>query len=637
MAESEEHISLTDRTGNALENTSLVTGTGNERDVRRGCTSPNYSCAIALLVLLLALYLAFTVSHYEMASQPELFPNYLVPGLITLYEVVAGGYLLFIMCLARTEPTDDCAADADLQPWHRFICRNIKLFGIVPFFFAIFIFDFFRLIASCTCHDAWVACSSNVVYAEHITDLGYPVARTVYLFIELIFCVKFNGVAICDHTLVLVGLAIVQVTNISIWVDATLDESDVFSAGSNWTYEMSRCFNETAVNVSEHFVQCFKQTTGEYELLESASPYLYPFIVEYLTLVIECVFHWFFSNACKCGIELRRAAAPTTNDEGATRRGPNTSYRSVDTEQQPEQVANGASSSDTQSTSMITAEDRQLVSSQPTTYGSINTEQQRQKRANATVSGVLPDSVQSTSMINAENGPEVSRRKGKCSRNRCPRLLIVVVVSVMFSIVFVILGIYNFFLAEIGYLKWFMIYRIGYWVILSAAAPLGYSVSRQFPSEPKYMLNGLEIMVIVLCIGPIIQSMFTVVAAVETKGSLVPLGIFCTEPLLNLMQMIIQIVFYAYVKGVKIYENEADNKKCRLILLGVIWCFVVCNFALWVEDSFIETRSSVTSWQKQYFKEWPLIYNILNPLALVFRFNSALLFLNVLFHKRLVR
>jgi len=99
-------------------------------------------------------------------------------------------------------------------------------------------------------------------------------------------------------------------------------------------------------------------------------------------------------------------------------------------------------------------------------------------------------------------------------------------------------------------------------------------------------------------------------------------------------------VFYAYAKSIQI-RTDGDNvtsdfelRRKRSILTGVLSYFAVCNFALWVEDSFIETRSSETSWQRQYFDNWPVIYNIFNPLSLVFRFNSVFLFLNVLFDKR---
>jgi len=49
----------------------------------------------------------------------------------------------------------------------------------------------------------------------------------------------------------------------------------------------------------DHLLRCFCRSTGEFSLLVDSSPYLYPFIVEYLMLVMECVADWFFSDANK--------------------------------------------------------------------------------------------------------------------------------------------------------------------------------------------------------------------------------------------------------------------------------------------------------------------------------------------------
>jgi len=201
----------------------------------------------------------------------------------------------------------------------------------------------------------------------------------------------------------------------------------------------------------------------------------------------------------------------------------------------------------------------------------------------------------------------------------------------------VILGVLNLVLGNIDYLDAFMIYRLVYWVTLTLLAAVGIVVVvRYFASEPRN-LNGFEHLVIVSCIGPIVQSILTIVADVQTEGLLLPLNMFLAEAIFNIIQICAQLAFFGHIKSMKTCENIENNNCSRLILKGIIWCFAVSNFALWVEDSFIETRSSVTSWQKQYFEQWPLLYNIFNPLALVFRFNSALLFLNILFDKRLLQ
>ena len=59
-------------------------------------------------------------------------------------------------------------------------------------------------------------------------------------------------------------------------------------------------------HVPDHSVECFGRATDEYKLLQSASPYLFPFVAEYLMLVMECVAGWFFGDAGR-----RRATPPT--------------------------------------------------------------------------------------------------------------------------------------------------------------------------------------------------------------------------------------------------------------------------------------------------------------------------------------
>ena len=295
-----------------------------------GSASPDRSSAAVVFLVLFASSITCLLSRYLMASQPERFPGYVVTWLLIGFEVAATVCLVLTLCYARTRRCQEYIADAALQPWHRYIRRNIKLFGIVPFYFAIFVFDVFRLIANLQCADAWVACTSSVVRLEHITDLLYPVARTVCLCVEMVVCVKFNAADFFQNTLVLVGLAIVQATNLSCWLDALVDESAVFSSELNSTYELSRCFNNATyiTNASiDHYFQCYRHETGEFQLLESASPYLFPFIMEYMMLVIECVADWFFSDA------RRHAATPPPSSRGVER--PETSVSGANTQLLP--------------------------------------------------------------------------------------------------------------------------------------------------------------------------------------------------------------------------------------------------------------------------------------------------------------
>jgi len=475
-------------------------------------SSPDRSSAAVVFLVIIAGCLTCMFCSYLKPT----FPKNVVPWLIISFEFAAAIVcVLLILCKAR--PSDG-VTDGDLQPWHRFIRRNIKLISIFPFYFAIFIFDVLRLIASVTCIDAWVACNSVEDRVVHRDDLLYPVARTVYLFVELLVCVKFNRVHIVNQTtLVLAGLAIVQATNLSVWLDALLHESNVFPPERNWTYELSICFN-----ISDHFRHCFLRTTGEYQMLESASPYLYPFIMEYLMLVTECVADWFFSDAAG------------RNDE-------------AEHVQQPQQRSEATG---TRASSLFA----------PVTW------------LQWVFAGWFTSGTET--VIAAPPAPQ--------PRDRRLYFLVGLVILLILSIVFVMLCVFEACLDyDIKYRDIFTGYRIGYWIILLLAALIGYASSRRLPSVHTNP-NGFEYVVILSCIGPIMQGIFSIVAIVHKVS--VPTGMFLTEEIIHILQICAQVVFYAYAKDIQI-QPLADRSGNHQILMGVMLHFAMCNFALWAEDS----------------------------------------------------
>jgi len=535
-----------------------------------------------------------------------------------------------MLCRAQTRPTDDGVAD--LKPLHRFFKRYIKLFGIVPFYFFILVFDVFRIIAEVPCFDAWQACTN-----EHVADLLYPFIRMLYLGSELFFCWKFKASNFVQNTLMLCGLAVIQATNLSCWMDALVEESAVFLTERNWTNELRRCLNGTDVNISgqhDYFIRCFSHTSEEYHVIESASPYLFPFIMEYLMLVMECVADWFFSNAVRRSERHDDASAP------AVRSAP-PSLRTSRLELGASTSSMAGSGSDVRLAPVTSFED---------------TQDQQDELLQQDANSCPCDSVLPSSASDRQHDNDVPARPSlptasvivaetRCvPESRCHRVQWLrfgfVIASVFLSVLFLIFGICDLCLSNeyIYYRNVFMEYRIFYWLALSVVALVGYWASRRLRSEPMNP-KGFEYFVILSGIGPVIQIIFTIVANVMS-GGLIPTALFLAEEIINVIQIFMQVVFYTRVKSVQIRASEGEEMdvqelRCiRMILLGAIMYFAVCNFALWVEDSFIETRNAANSWQKQYIENWPVIYNVFNPLALVFRFNSGLLFLNVLFDKK---
>ena len=98
---------------------------------------------------------------------------------------------------------------------------------------------------------------------------------------------------------------------------------------------------------------------------------------------------------------------------------------------------------------------------------------------------------------------------------------------------------------------------------------------------------------------------------------LVPTVMLISAEKTNVVQIFTQIAFYLYAKSVKFPSDDTKEiRRNRSIFLGVLSYFSICNFAIWLENSFIETRSFANIWQNNYFKSWRIIHNVLNPLAL---------------------
>jgi len=277
-----------------------------------------------LFTALFAISFAYTISQHMTASQPEPFPKYVVPLVIIMLELFASVVLVF-MCWGRVR-----RFRRQRGPCYRIVRCKITVVGIVWFYVAVPIFYGLRLDAEWRCNDAWVACRSGVVHLEQVTDLLYPAVNVVYLGMLLIVCATFDGFP-SSRSPVLTGLAVIQAATLSSWLDALIDESGAFSEesdGIDWKHELSRCFNRTRhVNISEHFFQCYSRSTPAHQRLEWASPYLYPWIMEYLMLVMEQVANWFFSTRQDSNAQValndpeqpETTINPTTSSSSASR------------------------------------------------------------------------------------------------------------------------------------------------------------------------------------------------------------------------------------------------------------------------------------------------------------------------------
>ena len=578
------------------------------------------SSAVVLFLVLASASLACLLSSNDAASQSESIRIYNTFLHLTIgYEFVAVFVLALVMCFARFAPGQ--VADADLQPWHQFIRRNIRLFGIGMFYVAVFAYSVFGLVAKIKCVDAWNACADADVREGHVTDLAYTCVRLFYLTVVLVFCVKFNATHFVRGSPVLIGLAVVEAANVSDWLKSIVDESEhAFSSKPNWTYEMSVCFNST--NATGRLVaECFSHASEEFKLLHSLTPYLYWLIMEYLMLVIEAFAEWFFSNDETAGGFRHIHVTPSTPaaDYPTTSRRQNRIMASPPTECIP------------------------LYGNRITSYGSTDAiEQWMQENNHASDNRTPAENVDhAAASTSADPVSWYTHTRIRASTATSWWVFFgIVAASLVINFLFVIVRVYDFVVVEENpdwtvYQYAFVGYRIFYWLALSSAALVGYAVAVAHNGGATN-LTIFECFVLFCCIGPIMQSMFSIISAAQNINGLLEDSMKnCTiaKEAFNVVQVCVQVVLYVHAKDVRIRTDGDVGERRRLrILTCIMTCVVVCNFSLWVENS-IETRESTNSWEKHYFRNWPLIYSIFNPFSLVFRFNSALLFLDAVLDK----
>jgi len=578
------------------------------------------------------------LSRYFTASHIQPFPKYAFLWLTIGYEAVAIVFIALMICFAVDRPAYDPDADVNVQPWHKLLRHNMKLFGIVLFFFAIFFFNIFRLFADSQCAGAWNACADDEVRKEHVADLVYTVISTVYLWVVLIFCVRFNA-KYFTQTMVLAGLVVVQAANVSLWFNALVDESDAFWLKPNSTVEIQHCLDGINVsNQSNHYVQCFTGTTREYTLLEDVSPYLFPFITEYLMLVTECVMDWFFSGATTSDKSTRPVEQPGNEDLEAARRAPSSPDSSVD-EKTP-LIGVPASSSLSCGRRIGNAVLSLIAKFRGADYETAPSPTETEE---ATTSPDISDGrtrrVEQPPIQSKEVKTTPSRNTSASSStfSRWWYILVNVVLSLIVNFLFIIFGIFNFCCSEdwTTYQHIFLYYKSGYWLLLCLAALVGCFASRSLGSYQPTSPTFFEYFVLLSSTGLIIRSILTIVNSQGDKGVMV-------AEITHVVHIILQFTFYTYAKPIRTPTTDdgangqgVESRRRKLdILTGVMSYYVVCNFALWVESSFIETRATENSSEKQYFDNWQLVYSIFNPPSLLFRFNSALLFLEALLDKR---
>ena len=177
---------------------------------------------------------------------------------------------------------------------------------------------------------------------------------------------------------------------------------------------------------------------------------------------------------------------------------------------------------------------------------------------------------------------------------------------------------------------------------------VGFTVSRSKNFATKnFSFDGLIAMVIFSAIGLFVQNLFRITATVQlimchfwnaNNSCILPdyqnkippklpvePALYLTVDLVNVLQVIFQISFVCYCQKVLKPTGEKD-KGSRRAFNASLAHLAVCNLSCWLVDSvLVVTDFSPTD---IFFGEalWKLLYNIVAPFTLFFRFNCMLFF-----------
>lgn len=469
----------------------------------------------------------------------------------------------------------------------------LKLGGMAVFcIVGVYVTDLIYLMAYYKCSHVYGICKPEPIRYSLQAQMGYHAGRIYFASVSAVFCYWFNSRRFTRNFPALLTLMLTAVCAMSIWFRLVLDESEADQRHGpedalNTTLQLITfdCFDGLMSVLSskqaENLIKCARQNTSEFQLVENVKPYLYPIIAELMILYAESYVAWFFGSVVVKRSPNRPDYEPIPEDDDSDTRRPGLL----------DDVLN----------------------------------QNNQNPAALVQNPVAPQ---------GQNPDE----------HPLPRNLymyLMALASGLMCAVFIILGLlYDYFYEEITdneIARAFAYFRIFYWIIFTALSIAGY-VASKFLRTPhtEHSVKGLEYFVVLLLAGVIMFETFTMVAIYSDVGKNNTL--FLMDRIFNIFQIVSQVIFYfwawgfAHVRAVEIMVRS--NRKAKFAMQffdAILISFTVINFSLWFEDSFVETTRKVSeSFEKQFYDHWPNVYNTLNPMRLLFRFNSAVLFFELL-------
>jgi len=239
-----------------------------------------------------------------------------------------------------------------------------------------------------------------------------------------------------------------------------------------------------------------------------------------------------------------------------------------------------------------------------------------------------------------ERAPLLQRTLSSYTNSR--RSKIFVLMSVFISIVYFVLTILVFVCYKLRdrpgieiqlqtYDDVFTVYSVFHDIFSVICCAVGILSCRSF-RRPHVHTSFLEYFLLLATSGVLLQSMKRIVAFVTNAHSETSIfAFFVACGVLDIIQSLLQIVFYYFAKDVKLKifddDGQADSASSVTVFKTILVVVSVSNVAMWLSDSFLIPEILPGLTPSNYVTEvWPVFDNVVTPITIFFRFNSAILF-----------
>lgn len=593
-----------------------------------------FVASLQLFVVLIAVTFALTVSSSNVV-------DFKYSGLDTLALIIYmfAGLVIMISLLIRkdvtvSEPAESTGSSESGRD-------SMGLVGLCAFFVLGSLRDVFQITAALDCALVWSGCER--LYFTFVVHVLFHATRIAFVGTETLFCVVFNKKTFRDRIAIRYGLMTLQAANVSLWFDALLQESvRLFDSPSQSSREIIDvdCVGN-ATNVTDNVIRCFHQNTTLYSVIEDViDPTFLPFTIEFMLLAWEGVGHCFFH--CAASQQFTDVASSQGHVNG------DENIESSDTEDQNREDSYRQDLSTERGLSLRSdnAEHNSRrnylsVSHAPSSFriGPIHIERNTARAAESTSTQSLlaPEDALERSPLLPHREPAITLNRRHSRVNLCSHAwMLLVFANGLLLCVFTFLCQYLSPKAVDSVKSVALYFLLFNWILMTFAVFIGYACSGNFQVEGRRRpFSSMSYLLLLSSFGPTAYNVFTCIAVLSPSQSQDPSSrsseLYVALEVLNTIHIYFQLSFSFYAERVR--PDPADQSNSPTVFRAIVLYLAVTNGFLWLsatvggyEFSGSHGKSGQVL-QMIYFgsRSWGIVYNVVVPLLLFFRFNSCIL------------